>query len=332
MEIVVEILGTTGNVLERHRFDRRQVSIGRGYRNDVIVTDEHVDAEHARLEVDDEGTLRIRDRGSVNGLRRIGRRGRVNDAPVRSGDRFLLGRTRVRILLPGHPVPPAVRIRLAERLLLALGRPLVVAGLLLAWLAAITAETWIATIGEFRWTRVVEDHQFQMLGFVALAVGVYFLSVLFRRGGHFLAHLGLLIVLFLAGVLFDASMEIARFNAGDRAYPWLDGLAAFADNAVLFVYLWGVLYLAFHLSLVRRSLVALSGVLVIFALETLPEPPAWMNAEATFPLESAFLPPGYRIVSPMPPDRVETRMDALFDIVAEDREQSLAERDGDGTP
>jgi hypothetical protein len=327
MDVVIEQLGTTNNVLERQKFDVHQVWIGRGYDNDVILTDEHVDAQHARLVFDEEGRLWIEDRGSVNGIRRPRHRAHLDRERVRSGDVFLIGRSRVRVLLGDHPVPPAVKIRFSEVLLLWLGKPAVLVALVLAYLGAKIGGTALTTIGEFRWANVVTENLWEVIGFVTLAVVVYFLSVLFRRGGNFVAHLSLLVVLFFVAGSLDFLIDLAVFNADDETYPWWIGLAEARGYLVLFLYLWSILYLAFHLSLWRRTAIALVAVLVSLTLKHLPDEPdfAFLDNE-TIPLQPVFLPPALQFAEPKSSEAIDAEQRAVFEAADAARNRLLEER------
>lgn len=326
MELVIEQLGTTNNVLERQKFDRKQVWLGRGYDNDVILTDEHVDARHARLVFDGEGDLWIEDRGSVNGIRRPRHRAHIDREKVESGDVFLIGRSRVRILFGEHPVPPAVRIRWSEVLLLWLGKPVVLVALALGYVAAKIGGAALTTIGEFRWSQLVNQNLWEVIGFTALAVAVYFLSVLFRRGGNFVAHLSLLILLFFFTGLFELALDVAVFNASDRSYPMLELLSEARGYLVLFLYIWSILYLAFHLSIWRRTAIAGAAVLASFAVEHLPEDDtfAFLQAE-TMPMQPTFLPPSLLLRDPSPASIVDEAQRELFDRADRKREELLDE-------
>lgn len=327
MELIVEQLGTTNNVLERHKFDREVVAIGRGLDNDVILPDEHVDARHARLYVDEDGSLVLEDLGSVNGIRRPRHKRRIERTEIESGEIFLVGRSRLRVFRADHPVPAAVRIRFSEVFLLWLGRPQVAVLLALLFLVAKVLETWLSTIGEFRWSFVVEQNLGEVLMFGALALGVYFLSVLFRRGGNFVAHLGLLIVLFLASSVLEFALTVGLFNAGDRAYPALRWMAEARTYLLLFLYFWGVLYLAFHTSLLRRTWISALIVATWFGIDHLPDDSMTRFVESqTFPLEQTWLPPALLLAEPVSDRRRAERRRALFDELDQQRSEQLAER------
>lgn len=329
MEVIVEHLGTTNNVLERQKFDRHTVWLGRDYSNDVLLTDEHVDAVHAKLSFDEEGRLWIEDQQSVNGIRRPRHKARIEREQVRSGDVFLIGRSRVRIITADQPVPPAVRIRASEVFLLWLGKPQVAAALALIFVGARLLETWLTTIGEFRWGLLVEQHLGSTLMFLSLAVGVYFLSVLFRRGGNFLAHVSLLILIFLAASLFRLALVVGVFNAGDGVYPVFSMIEESEKYIKLFIYLWSILYLAFHLPLLRRTVISGVIVLAVLGVDRVTEDSRtqFINQQAAFPLEHVFLPPGLLLRAPAPAADFDADVEELFGRIDESRREAVEERD-----
>jgi len=326
MGVIVEQLGTTNNVLERQKFDKVPVSLGRGFDNDVILTDEHVDAHHARLVESEDGRLWMEDCGSTNGIRRPRHKARLERVEVRSGEIFLVGRSRIRVFRADHRVAPAVRIRLSEVFLLWLGKPQITVMLGLVFVCVKFLETWMSTIGEFRWSLVLERHLGEALTFAALAVGVYFLSVLFRRGGNFLAHLSLLIVLFLFASLLEFAHTVAVFNAGDRLYPTLALLSEARGYLMLFLYFWSILYLAFHVPLLRRTWISAVVVLVWFGIDHLPEDSFQRLVDSEqFPMRQAFLPPALLLTEPASADAFEQRIESLFPALDEAREEALSD-------
>lgn len=328
MEIIVEQLGTTNNVLDRQKFDSGSVRLGRAFSNEVILSDEHVDASHARLIFDDEGRLWLEDLGSVNGIRRPRHKAHIDRTEVNSGEIFLIGRSRVRVYLGTHPVPPAVRIRMSEVFLLWLGKPQVAVMLALVFIGAKVLTTWLSTIGEFRWSQVIDQNLGEVVTFFALAVGVYFLSVLFRRGGNFLAHLSLLILVFLFSSVVEFLLAVGVFNAGDRWYPILDWLDSARGYLMLFVYLWSILYLAFHIPLLKRTLISVVVVVIMLGVNNLPEDAMrrFVNQQS-FPLKQLWQPPALLLAQPHPAEEFDASLDSLFEKVNDERAEALEERE-----
>lgn len=327
MEVIIEQLGTTNNVLDRQKFDSSSVWLGRAFSSDVILSDEHVDAAHAKLYFDEEGRLWLEDLGSVNGIRRPRHKAHIERTEVNSGEVFLIGRSRVRIYLGTHPVAPAVRIRLSEIFLLWLGKPQVTVLLALVFIGAKVIGTWLSTIGEFRWSQVIDRNLGEVVTFFALAVGVYFLSVLFRRGGNFLAHLSLLILVFLFSSVLEFALAIAYFNAGDSGYSTLDWLDSARGYLMLFIYLWSILYLAFHIPLLRRTLISVVFVAIMLGVNNLPDDAMRRFVDQqSFPLKQQWQPSAMLLVDPEPADEFDEQLHDLFEALDEKRADALAER------
>jgi hypothetical protein len=65
--IFIEVLDRKSNIKERVRIDSFPATVGRGYKNAVIIDDRLVDREHLRLSKDSEAGILVEDLGSVNG-------------------------------------------------------------------------------------------------------------------------------------------------------------------------------------------------------------------------------------------------------------------------
>jgi len=66
--IIIEVLDRFGKVKERHKIKSFPVRIGRSYKNDIIIDDNYVSAEHVELMVDGDGHIMATDLHSDNGL------------------------------------------------------------------------------------------------------------------------------------------------------------------------------------------------------------------------------------------------------------------------
>ena len=102
----VEILNHSGDVQARHKFSELPIRIGRSYSNDIILDDPHTAAEHALIELNADGKLRLRDLGSQNGLKL---KGKSHSQTELDGDTIVqLGRTLIRIRDSQYLVSPEV--------------------------------------------------------------------------------------------------------------------------------------------------------------------------------------------------------------------------------
>lgn len=325
---MLEVLGTTNNVLERQRYALDRIRIGRGFGNDLIINDQHTDVEHAVLAVDEEGRLWLEDLDSVNGTRRLKSNQNSQRERVASGDVFLIGRNKLRVYFSDHPLPEAIPIRSFESLLLWLGRPRVLVCLFLVYVGFAYLNFYTTSVSEFEWTAFLGDNAIGALTFVGLAGGVYLLSVLFRRSGNFPAHLSVLLTVAVYSSLSGFLLRVARFNGGDHSYELLAVLDSANGYLVVFMYLWSVLYLAFNMSLRWRSIVASSVVAIALFFSYVANDQFLKDLRSrSFPKERIFLPPALRVVAPIDQEDYLAEVDTLFTEVEELRVEALEERD-----
>jgi hypothetical protein len=109
--IYLEAIDRRGHVRERYRVDTLPATVGRSYRNAVILSDRYVSPEHLRIVPDEEGRIWAEDMGSANGLFLLGAGG-VRQAIrvlLTSGTQFRVGRTVLRVCTPDQAVEPALK-------------------------------------------------------------------------------------------------------------------------------------------------------------------------------------------------------------------------------
>lgn len=327
MEIIIEQLGTTHNVLDRQKFKQSNVSIGRAYSNDLILTDEHIDESHARLYQDAEGDWWISDNGSLNGIKKYKQKKNLENERIKSGDIFIIGRNKIRVLFGDHPVPATVKIRFTEVFLLWIGRLPVLISLILGYILIKGLTVYLLSSSELQWSSVISSNLQSALLFVGLAVFVYLLSILFKRGGNFLSHLGVLILAFFVTEILGFLIELLKFNTSSS----LDGLTGFLDSAsghlVLFLYLWCILYLAFHISLKRRTIICVALVGLFVAIELLNRDTFEDFFAQTVRADPSMMPPAFLIKQPSSTEQYSERAFSLFEKAAQDKRERLQEKD-----
>jgi len=103
-KIILEEVNRLGHVTGRHVFDHFPLSIGRGYQNDLIIDDPFVSAQHVVINETENG-WHVEDRQSENGIKYRFHSTQSHLNHLNSGDEIILGRTRLRLLSPWHPVP-----------------------------------------------------------------------------------------------------------------------------------------------------------------------------------------------------------------------------------
>lgn len=79
---------------QEFELSKSQVTLGRGLTNDIVIEDSKMSRAHARIEVGEDGQVRLVDLGSTNGSRLNGEK--VTEAQVQPGDVITLGNTQLR--------------------------------------------------------------------------------------------------------------------------------------------------------------------------------------------------------------------------------------------
>jgi len=107
--IFLEVLDKKANIRERVRIDSFPATIGRGYKNAVIIDDRLADREHLRISQDSEGGILVEDLGSVNGTCLSDSRERIRQHRIPAGGEAILriGQTVFRLRDDDFVVGPA---------------------------------------------------------------------------------------------------------------------------------------------------------------------------------------------------------------------------------
>lgn len=104
-KIIIEIQAEN-SVYQTHRsFDALPIKIGRGYDNDLILGDPFLSENHLLISEGDQGWM-IEDLQTKNGTYSKKHQRVIQKSPFSSGDEFIIGKTKIRILNRTHPVPP----------------------------------------------------------------------------------------------------------------------------------------------------------------------------------------------------------------------------------
>ncbi|OMH28377.1 FHA domain-containing protein [Motiliproteus sp. MSK22-1] len=263
MEVVVERVGRSGAVLERQRFSRLPVSLGRAYRNDVILTDPFVDAFHGELGCDENGELSVRDINSRNGIQVAGSWLRSTSQPLESGETLTLGKSHLRVFRADQPVPEALALSSMESVFNQVSKVWIVALGLCLLIAMILLEKRLSSLGSFS----LMTHVGELLGVFTIVLayaGVWaLLGRIFRHDGRFLGHCVIIILTLISLHLGEYLLQWLLFNLNISSWQvFLEFLLA--GGIVLFL-LRSSLFLATHLKGWGAHLIALFPALLLIA-------------------------------------------------------------------
>lgn len=217
-KIILEFIKDSGRRSEYRIFSSIVVRIGRGYENDLIVSDPHVSQTHCVIRVHEDG-FSIQDSGSLNGTwleRHIPEQGGFLSSPrngshkikvegmmrIYSGDIIHVGGTNIRFLVSGQPVEPAIPMLRPSPFFEEISSP----GK--AWLIVISAVMLTCAIEHQESFKNLPVSKFFSVGIGLLLTflvwsGIWsFIGWLVKRKAFFNAHLSWAALFFLAMTLF----------------------------------------------------------------------------------------------------------------------------------
>jgi len=236
----VEVLGRHGDVQARHPVSRWPACVGRSYEAEIILDDPYVAARHLRIEPGADGRFKLTDLGSVNGISLRPSAQRLSEAEVGPDDVIRLGRTQLRVRIPGYAVPPERKLRATSFYRRPVAFLLAAAGLL----GVTLWNGWIATTREDQWALLLAP-----MVMICVAVGVWISvwSLVSRTVGgraNFAAHGFVACAGLLAIAVVGTLFEYLAFGLDAH---WLD----YAGAAVLALLVAYMLYR--HLRLNSRA-------------------------------------------------------------------------------
>ena len=254
--VFVEVLNRHGEVVHRQRLAQLPASIGRAYSNDVILSDPHVDPSHARLLLDEDGSLVIEDLGSVNGLRSDHQLRREPRIRLTSPAVVRLGRTQLRVVAGDQAVPPAVSDpEPTGRLAAVFASPRAMAAVLAGGTLLMAVSVWLAD-----YEAKTSD---ELLGpIVALAAGVVTWAAIWAVAGRIMVHRGRFWQHLTLSTLFFAALWLAGFVGSWAAFYFKPEIILGVEELVVFALFLGVIVihagLASNASMKRRVLFSLA--------------------------------------------------------------------------
>jgi hypothetical protein len=286
--IWVELLSRHRDVTARFRIDSRQIAIGRGYDNDVILDDPYVAARHLRVFQDEAGKLVAEDLGSANGMYLDRDRKRLSRIVIDGNVPIRIGHTLIRIRETSHAVEDE-RLAKSQRGFL----PMVAAVVLgIAVLGIDLLKVWFAQTSEPHLSDYLTPSLI-LAGFALVWVGMWsLLSRLFSGQSHFLRHVLIAAAMALAVSVYN---ELSQFFAFSLAWP--------EPSTYGYIVAWLALAVMcfLHLREVGRTHLLAKGIVVALLLVTAIAVQALQRSEAyansgrrTVP--QVLLPPALRLV------------------------------------
>ncbi|HLE20806.1 MAG TPA: FHA domain-containing protein [Vicinamibacteria bacterium] len=216
--VFLEVLDRRGRLKSRSRLASFPVSIGRSYKNDVIVDDRYVSPEHVRILEGDDGRLVAEDLGSVNGLRLSGSPDKLPRVELRSGLKVKIGETVLRVVEEDAPVPEAQPLIADSRGLLHFLRfkPLSL-GIIAVSFGITVLDAYLETYQEMRWVDVLGVGLGALVAMLLWAGVWAFTNRLLTHRFDFARHLAFAYLMVTLAVVVEPAYEYFRFFSNSQS-------------------------------------------------------------------------------------------------------------------
>lgn len=261
MEVIIEEISRGQKLLNRYKLDKNTIMIGRGYQNDIILSDPHVCPAHLQLEFNGEQWL-VEDQNSVNGTFLEDGKSSVKQHVINSGDIFSLGKSQIRIIFPDHPVDATVDFSPFEDFINLMRHPVMLA-LSISLFAFVTGCIfYLNKPTEVNFTQLLVPAIGMTLLFALWPAGVALVSHLTKHDARIITQLGISFAFFNLLWISDVLESIVDFNFSSN-WP-ISSLMTVIPIGLAFCLFWLNSYIGFHSSARRRMIVALSITTLLF--------------------------------------------------------------------
>ncbi|KQW51562.1 MULTISPECIES: FHA domain-containing protein [unclassified Roseateles] len=313
---VVELLGRDGRAALVQRVAHWPVRIGRSPACDIVVDDSHIAAEHAELQLQPDGRVRLalldtRNGGSVGGRRLLA----GEDAELPKGGAFQLAGCSLRLRTSADELAPEQVLVVHPVRHWALLPALLLAMLFFQWV-----DRWSAVDPDARWV----DYASPLLGPLAFVLGWAGLwslgSQLFQHRFPFAVHLRRALIVIVGLQVLEWLLPAVAYSLSWPRLMVLESLAAPVAGAAL---------VAWHARLVwpgaRRTLDG--GIAALLLLGLGLQVGARQEQQYVFgpPYLASLPPPALRLASPQP---AETLIESLKPLKAELAKQARKDNEG----
>jgi hypothetical protein len=280
MAVIIEVLGWGGKSRHHYRVEGPSVSIGRGYQNDVVLSDSHISANHMRLDAV-EGGWQLTDLDSLNGVEVI-KNPSINSASTDSqssvivladGAEIKIGRSRLRIIADSHPVEAAKELHRLEKDVGQLNRFSIWLPLFLFVLLVDVAALYANSFVEWQWKNALSSILLTQVFLFMLALFWGAVGRFLREEANFLGHYNLILLATLAYSASNWLVGVIGYNLS--AAFLITAVTPLFNLALVAILLSANFALATSMLARQRWITAVGFVLLILVVSIASEMQQW---------------------------------------------------------
>lgn len=280
MAVIIEVLGWGGKSRHHYRVEGPSISIGRGYQNDVVLSDSHISANHLRLDAVENG-WQLTDLDSLNGVEII-KNPSINSAStdgqtattlLADGAEIKVGRTRLRVIADSHPVEAAKELHRLEKDVSQLNRFSIWLPLLLLVMTIDIAALYANSFVEWQWKNALPSILFTQVFLLMLALFWGAVGRFLREEANFLGHYNLILLATLVYSAIDWLLGVIGYNFS--AGFFIDAVAPLANLVLVAVLLSANFALATSMLARQRWITSVGFVLLILVVSVANQLQEW---------------------------------------------------------
>jgi hypothetical protein len=260
--IIIEEVNRLGHVTGRHCYDHLPVSVGRGYQNDLIIGDPYVSSKHiiindAAIETEDtvnEATANninsnninsnnikicwtVEDLQSDNGVKYRSHSPQSKTQQLVSGDEIIIGRTRLRLLSPQHPVAKTHLLPTKASLPRIIAQPGIAVGTVIFAMFLLLLDAQLSIAAKTGFEKLLA-HALPTFIFALMWAGVWtFVGRVITHRASFVPHFIAALMVFIISMLTATMSEYLTYNLSDKL------LAALLELLIVGFTIAGLIYI-----------------------------------------------------------------------------------------
>jgi len=252
-KIIIEEINRLGHVISRHKYDQLPIKVGRDYQNDLILSDPFVSPEHIEITGTDNGWL-VEDQNSENGIKLKLHSTQSQANNLHSGDEIILGRTRLRLLSPQHPVADTHILPSRTSLPKIISQPAIATTTIIITLAILILDAQLTSTKQLGFDKLLATSLPTFI-FALVWAGIWtFVGRVITHRASFLPHFIAALMIFLISMLTATLTEYITYNSSGKL------LGTIIEFLVVGVSLAGLFYinLSNSTNISRRSVLVTS--------------------------------------------------------------------------
>ena len=265
MELIIEEISRGKKLIGRHKFATTSVNIGRGFNNDIILSDPHICPNHIHINFV-QGSWEISDQSSVNGgfLEDPQRKNKNADQHIiNDGDIISVGKSLLRILFIDHPVSPTIHFSAFESFINLMRHPVALFINIALFVGIAGSISYLSSPIESNYSQFFVNAIGMALVFALWPTGVALVSHLTKHDARIMTQLGFSFVFFNLLWFSDFIDTVVAFNTSSNSFAML--VATILPIFLIFCLFWLNCYIGFHMTAKRRVIVSISITVLLFA-------------------------------------------------------------------